>query len=103
MTTTDIPAMLLIACFGILVLALAQLARIQKEAIGHARGISPAEAERIYREDYTDGDGVTFRWREMHAYCRSTGNAARFRFWIGMALTAVAGGIGSILLDQALR
>jgi len=102
-TITDIPPMLMIAFFGLLVLGLAQLARIQVEAIGHLRGISPAEAKSIYSRDYTDGDGAQLNWSEMRAYCRSTHCSGRLRFWIGIEVTALMGGIGSILLDQALR
>jgi hypothetical protein len=101
--TSEIAPILLILFFALLVLALAQLARIQKEAIGHSRGISAAEAGKIFDRDYSDGDGVQFRWTEMRAYCRSTGRSGRLRFWIAMELASVAGGIGSILLDHALR
>ena len=103
MTTSDIAPALMIAFFGLLVLSLSQLARIQMEAIGHSRGVSPDEAKRIYYRDYSDGDGAQFRWGEMRAYCRSTGSSGRLRLWVIMALTAAAGGIGSIFLDQALR
>lgn len=99
----DLAPALLIGCFALLTLGLGQLARIQKEAIGHLRGVSLEEARQIYNRDYTDGDGAQFRWGEMRAYCRSTSSSGRLRLWVIMALTAVAGGIGSIFLDQALR
>ena len=103
MTKTDIAPILLIAFFGLLAVALSQLARLQMEAIGHSRGISRDEAKKIYDQDYMVGDGVRFRWGEISTYCRSTGNTGRLRFWITAAFTAVAGLMGSIFLDQALR
>ena len=103
MNRTDIAPALMIAFFGLLAVSLSQLARIQMEAIGHSRGISHAEARKIYFRDYTDGDGARFSWGEMRAYCRAIDSSGRFLFWIGMAATAVAGEVGSILLDQALR
>lgn len=57
MTRADIPPMLLIAFFGLLALALSQLARIQMEAIRYSRGISSDEAKKIYDRDYAVGDG----------------------------------------------
>jgi hypothetical protein len=102
-TTDDVAPMLMIAFFGLLVLGLAQLARIQVEAIGHLRGISPAEARSIYSRDYTDGDGAQLKWSEMRAYCRSAHCSGRLHFWIAVEVTALLGGVGSIVLDQALR
>jgi hypothetical protein len=93
----------MVACFALLMLAFAQLARIQKEAIGHLRGISREEADRIYYRDYSDGDGARFSWREMRTYCRETGASSRLRFWSWTVVAAIGGGIGSIFLDQALR
>jgi hypothetical protein len=99
----DVAPALLIACFGLLVLGLSQLARIQKEAIAHSRGVSADEADRIYRRDYSDGDGVSLNWREMRDYCRAVGESTRLRFWVSMVIVSIGGGIGSIFLDQALR
>src|SRR5262245_62089799 len=98
----DVAPTLLIVCFGLLALGLSQLARIQKEAVAHSRGISREEADRIYRRDYTDGDGATFNWREMRDYCRDVGSS-RLRFWVSIVIVSIGGGIGSIFLDQALR
>ena len=99
----DVAPMLLIACFGLLMVSLGQLARIQKEAIAHSRDISAEEANRIYKRDYTDGDGASFNWREMRDYCRAVGESSRLSLWVMMVIASIAGGIGSILLDQALR
>jgi hypothetical protein len=99
----DVAPALLIACFGLLALALSQLARIQKEAIAHLRGVSADEADRIYRRDYSDGDGASFNWREMRDYCRAAGESRRLRFWVSLVIVSIGGGIGSIFLDQALR
>ena len=103
MTESDIAPALMVTCFGLLVFALSRLARIQVEAIAHLRKISHGEAKRVYYEDYTDGDGAHFSWSEMRSYCRVTGASARLRFWIIAVIMAIAGGIGSIVLDKALR
>jgi hypothetical protein len=99
----DVAPALLTACFGLLVLGLSQLARIQKEAIAHSRGVSADEANRIYHRDYSDGDGASFNWREMRDYCRAAGESTRLSFWSSMLIVSIGGGIGSIFLDQALR
>lgn len=99
----NLAPMLLIACFALMALGLAQLARIQKEAIAHHRGVTREEANRIYNRDYTDGDGASFSWREMRDYCRQTGASSRLQLWILVVVAAICGGIGSILLDQMLR
>ena len=103
MDLSDLPSALIIASFALLMLGLAQLAQIQKEAIAHLRGVSREEANRIYYRDYSDGDGARFSWREMREYCRNTGATARLRLWLLVVVAALCGGIGSILLDQMLR
>jgi hypothetical protein len=94
---------LLIVCFFLLMVSLSQLARIQKEAIAHLRRASADEADRIYRGDYSDGDGASFSWGEMREYCRGAGETSRLRFWVWAMIVWIGGGIGSIFLDQALR
>lgn len=99
----DVAPALLVACFCLLGLGLSQLARIQKEAIAHLRGASADEADLIYRRDYTDGDGASFSWREVRDYCSAAGQSTRLTFWVSIVMVSIGGGIGSILLDQALR
>jgi hypothetical protein len=94
---------LLTAFFFLLMVSLSQLARIQKEAIAQLRGVSADEADRIYRRDYSDGDGANFSLREMREYCRAAGETSRLRFWVWAMIVSIGGGIGSIFLDQALR
>lgn len=103
MELSYVPSALIIACFALLALALSQLARIQKEAIGHSRGVSKDEADHIYRRDYTDGDGATFNWKEMRDYCRAIGETSRLSLWVTLVIASIAGGAGSVFLDQALR
>src|SRR5688572_19978348 len=98
---SDVAPALLVACFGLLGIGLSQLDRIQKEAIAHSRGVSADEADLIYHRDYSDGDGVTFNGREMRDYCRAVGESKRLRFWVSLVIVSI--GIGSIVLDQALR
>lgn len=102
-SSDNLAPMLLIACFALLAVGLGQLARIQKEAIAHLRGVSREEANRIYNRDYTDGDGASFSWREMRDYCRQTGASSRLRLWLLVVVASISGGIASILLDQMLR
>ena len=103
MDISYLPSALIIACFALLMLGFAQLARIQKEAIAHLRGVSREEANRIYSRDYSDGDGARFSWREMRDYCRQTGASSRLHLWLLVVVAAICGGIGSILLDQMMR
>lgn len=103
MDLSYVPSALIIACFALLALGLSQLARIQKEAIAFTRGVTGEEAERIYNRDYTDGDGASFNWREIRDYCRAADAWPRLRLWILVVIVAIAGGIGSIFLDQAMR
>ena len=103
MDLSYLPAALIIVCFVLLAIALSQLGRIQKEAIGHLRGLSADEADLIYRRDYTDGDGVTLNWKEMRSYCRDVGASSRLRFWVLFAISSIGGGIGAVFLDQAMR
>lgn len=99
----DIPPALMVACFVVFAVGLSQLARIQKEAIGHSRGISAEEADLIYHRDYSDGDGVALNWREIRNYCRDTGASSRLRLWVMVVIAAIGGLIGSVFLDHALR
>ena len=103
MATNDIPSALAIASFAVLAFAFHQLARIQMEAIGHLRGIAAIEARKVYYQDYCDGDGARFSWREIRDYCRGSGNVRRLRFWIVIEIGALGGLVGSIILDNALR
>lgn len=102
MATKDTPRMLSIGCFGLLMLSLSHLARIQLEAIAYLRKIPPSEAKKIYDRDYTDGDGASLSWQEMSSYCRSTDSSSRLHLWCGMLLASMVGGVGAIVLDQTL-
>ncbi|MDQ3139922.1 MAG: hypothetical protein M3Q15_04280, partial [Pseudomonadota bacterium] len=96
----NLPPALMVAFFGLLMLALARLAHIQVSEIAHSRGISRAEARQIYKRDYNDGESTDFRWGDMRRYCEAQGIGGTLSAWTGMIWVALAGIGLSIWLDM---